>query len=91
MFSLIGALKVAAGALTNGVNGFAEFVIVPKVATKGLLKEFGMDPSSLECHFCHDPLRDLRQLRAIYNYDGKYVAACDKFECAIEARDRLIE
>jgi len=91
MFSVIGTLRAAAGAITNRVNGFTEFVIIPKVATKELLKEFGMDPLALECHFCHNALSDLRQLRAIYNYDGKYVAACDKFECAIEARDRLIE
>ena len=84
VFSLLAMVK-------STVSEMAEFVIVPSAPSSRLLKHFGMDPASLECHFCHDSLADLRRLRAVYNYGGKYVASCDKFECAIKARDRLLE
>ncbi len=91
MFPVLTALKVAAGSIVDRANTLAQFVVVPDVPSRVLLDQFGIDPSALECHFCHSPLTDLRHLRAIYNYHGKYVASCDRFECAIKARDRLIE
>ena len=77
--------------LKNTVSDVAEFIVVPSAPSAQLLKQFGIDPAQVECHFCHDSLSDLRRLRAVYNYHGKYVASCDKFECAIKARDRLLE
>ncbi len=91
MFTVIGAIKSAAGTVADRVNGLAHFVVVPEAPSKALLEQLGISAEGIECHFCHDSLTDLRQLRAVYNYQGKYVATCDKFECAIEARDRLIE
>jgi len=91
MLPLMGMLKAAAENISHRANGFVQFVVVPGVASAKVLKQFDIDPKNLECHFCHEPLADLKQLRAVYNLGGKYVAACDKFECAIKARNRVIE
>jgi len=91
MFPILGMLKAASQSIVNGANGFVEFIVVPELASARLLREFDIDPDNVECHFCHEALVDLKQVRAIYNLGGKYVAACDKFECAIKARNRAIE
>lgn len=91
MFPVLGMLRAASHSIVDRANGFVEFIVVPELASAKLLREFDIDPAKVECHFCHESLVDLKQVRAIYNLGGKFVAACDKFECAIKARNRAIE
>jgi len=91
VFSIMTALKAGVGGVVSTINAATEFVVVPRANSRDMLKNLGIDPNALQCGFCHNSLSDLSHLRALYRLDGHFVASCDKFECAILARDQLLE
>jgi len=54
-----------------------------------ILRMHGMSRKDLKCSICGEDLSDLKHLRAIFPYKSALVC-CDKFECLIACRDKLI-
>jgi len=54
-----------------------------------ILKKTGMPIEELKCSLCGEPITDLTRIRAIFPYHSALVC-CDKFECLIACRDRLL-
>jgi len=91
VLGIITALKTGVGDLVSRVDSITEFVVVPRASSGDMLKKLGIASNDLQCGFCHNDLSDLSHLRALYRLDGHFVVSCDKFECAIRARDQLLE
>jgi len=60
-----------------------------KEKIEAILKKTGMAKKKLKCSICGEPITDLTKIRAIFPYHSALVC-CDKIECLIACRDRLI-
>lgn len=54
-----------------------------------ILRKTGLTKEDLKCSVCNADLSDLKHLRAIFPY-GSALVCCDKMECLLACRDRLI-
>jgi hypothetical protein len=54
-----------------------------------ILHRVGLTIEDLKCSICEEDLSDLKHLRAIFPY-GSAIVCCDKMECLIACRDKLI-
>lgn len=91
MLNVLGMVKTAVGNFYEAMNTVTHFVIVPQARAERILKDFGIRKEDLECTFCKTNLSDLKHLKAIYRHNGEYLVSCDRFECFMETRDKLIE
>jgi hypothetical protein len=60
-----------------------------KEKVEAILKKTGMPTEELKCSLCGEPITDLSRIRAIFPYHSALIC-CDKFECLVACRDKLI-
>ena len=60
-----------------------------KKKIEAILKKTGMATKELKCSICGKEIKDLNRIRAIFPYHSALIC-CDKFECLIACRDKLI-
>jgi hypothetical protein len=60
-----------------------------KEKIEAILEKTGMNKKDLKCSICKEPISDLKRIRAIFPYHSALVC-CDKIECLLACRDRLI-
>lgn len=56
---------------------------------EAILEKTQMAKERLKCSICGESIKDLTRIRAIFPYHSALVC-CDKFECMIACRDKLI-
>lgn len=56
---------------------------------EAILEKTGMSKTDLKCSICKEPITDLKRIRAIFPYHSALIC-CDKTECLIACRDKLI-
>jgi len=56
---------------------------------EAVLEKIGMSKKDLKCSICHEPISDLKRIRAIFPHHSALIC-CDKIECLIACRDKLI-
>ena len=56
---------------------------------EAILEKTNMSKKDLRCSICDDPITDLKRIRAIFPYHSALIC-CDKIECLIACRDKLI-
>jgi len=54
-----------------------------------VLEKTGMDKEHLKCSICNRELSDITKIRAIFPYHSALIC-CDKIECLIACRNKLI-
>lgn len=56
---------------------------------EAILEKTGMSKKALKCSICNEPISDVKRIRAIFPYHSALVC-CDKIECLIACRNKLI-
>ena len=56
---------------------------------EAILEKHGMSKDELRCSICDEHITDVKKIRAIFPYHSALVC-CDKIECLIACRDKLI-
>jgi len=56
---------------------------------EAILEKNGMPKEELKCSICNEPISDIKHIRAIFPYHSALVC-CDKIECLLACRDKLI-
>ena len=73
--------------------GLSEIEIVvsrpDKDKIEAILEKTGMNKKDLKCSICNETITDLKRIRAIFPYHSALIC-CDKIECLIGCRDKLI-
>ena len=70
----------------------ADFILVKRDEENvdAVLRKYGLTKEDLKCSFCKKDLSDLKHLGAIFPGHSTLIC-CDKFECIMAYRDKLIE
>jgi len=56
---------------------------------EAVLEKTGMSKKDLKCSICDEPITDIKRIRAIFPYHSALIC-CDKIECLISCRNKLI-
>jgi len=60
-----------------------------KEIIEAILEKHGISKEELRCSICDEHITDAKRIRAIFPYHSALVC-CDKIECLIACRDKLI-
>ena len=60
-----------------------------KEKIEAILEKTGMNKKDVKCSICEEPISDLKRVRAIFPYHSALIC-CDKIECLLACRDKLI-